>query len=78
MNLLTEADLAGRLQVTPEQVREWRRQYHWPCTKFGRTIRFTEQQVERIIRAHEVDPTMPMNYRGVLPGQTRLSAARNR
>lgn len=72
-DLLTEADLAERLQATPTQVREWRRQYDWPFIKLGRSIRFSEADYEAIKASHHVASERPKG----LPGQTRLSARRS-
>jgi len=72
-NFLTEADLAGLLNVTEAKVTEWRRRYGWPCVKIGRQVRFTEADVRAIEAQHHVVSERDAG----LPGQTLRSARRS-
>ena len=74
--LRTEADLADLLGATERRVADWRRIYGWPCTRIGRTIRFTEAQVEQILASHEHKPTDGLAAI-VMAGQTKRSARRS-
>lgn len=72
--LLTEAQLAERLNLEPKDVTALRRQHRWECVRFGRfKIRYTEAQVEHIVAAHTVKADRPVG----LPEQTALSARRS-
>jgi excisionase family DNA binding protein len=73
MSFLTEAELADRLGETEDKVSEWRRRYGWPHLKFGRQVRFTEEDVRAIVAIHHVEAAKQAG----LPGQTALSAARS-
>lgn len=78
MSHKTPAQLAEILDVTTDQVLTWRRQYGWPSIKIGKTIRFTEAQVEQIIASHSVTPKRPEDSAAVvLDGQTSRSARRS-
>lgn len=76
----TTDELATILGTSAAQIDRWRKRYDWPHVKIGRTIRFTGSQVEEILARHTVraggrtEPRLP----GQLPGQTQLSAIRNR
>jgi hypothetical protein len=78
MELITEAQLAERFGggITEKQVATWRRARNWPSTLLGRQHRFTEAQVEEILRLQEhrpgASPSSPVA--GVIPGQTARSA----
>ncbi len=49
--LLSYSDLAERLGVSEHTIRRRVAERTWPCTRIGpRHIRFTEQQVEEILR----------------------------
>lgn len=69
--LVTEKQLAERFGISVKKVAELRRRHDWPHVRFGRfDIRYTEEQVERIL-------TMQTRAaRPGLPGQTARSAAR--
>lgn len=74
--LRTEADLAEIFDATERRISEWRRIYNWPHTRIGRTIRFTDNQVEQILASHECkahgEPAAVL-----LSGQTKRSARRS-
>lgn len=73
-DLLTPAEVAKRLRITPKKVMELRRANGWPHVKLGRSIRFTPQQVEQIIGKQSVSPS---TSHVALPGQTAASARRS-
>lgn len=73
--LLTPAEVAKRLRITPKKVMELRRVNGWPYVKLGRSIRFTPQQVEQIIGKQSVTPSA--STADALPGQTAASARRS-
>lgn len=73
--LHTEEDLAEKLRVSPRMAAEWRREFDWPCLKFKRRVRFTDEHVAEILARHEhrsagatVTP---------IAGQTKRSAGRS-
>lgn len=71
----TEADLAEMLNATERRIGEWRRIYSWPHLRIGRTIRFTQNDVEQIVAKHareaEAEPLAV-----TIAGQTKRSARR--
>lgn len=72
--LLTEADLAERLNLELKEVASLRAKHHWECVRFGRfKVRYTEAQAERIVALHTVKADRPSS----LPEQTSLSARRS-
>lgn len=75
--LIPPAALAEQFgsDVTRRKVIEWTRRYGWPHVRVGRTIAFTEADVQQILAAHHVAGTKAS--RDGLPGQTPLSAARS-
>ena len=76
-NLLTFADLAERMQLTEAQAVALRRKNNWPCVRLGgKTIRFTEEQVDQIIAQH-IDATRPaVTSAPAIAGQTKGSRSR--
>lgn len=73
------AEVIGGDTATAEQVAIWRRAYNWPCVKFGRQVRYTEEHVQEILRMqeHRTGPTpkaIAAKKTGVIPGQTARSA----
>lgn len=55
MSLLNAGDLAALLGAdSAEQVKEWHRRYKWPHVKLGRTVRWTPEQADEIVRRHTV------------------------
>lgn len=77
MSYTTPAELADMLNVTEAKVLEWRRLHGWASIKIGKTIRFTDSQVEQIIAKHT---SAPKRVEGspavVIDGQTSRSARR--
>lgn len=78
MNVYTEAELADILKIDDvAKVAEFRRRLHWPHVKIGRfEVRFTEAQVEQILRQQTVQTVTGAKPSGKIPGQTERSAAR--
>lgn len=72
-DLLSPDELAERFGVDRRVVLEWSRKYHWPRTKVGRHIWFTEEQYERILASHEVRDGEVVNR----DGRTHASKARS-
>lgn len=70
--LLTPTDLAERFggDKTARWVLESRLKHGWPSVTVDRTIRFTEEQVDEIIRRHTVQPDEAV---AALEGQTERS-----
>jgi hypothetical protein len=62
--------------VDHRKVVEWTRRYGWPHVRVGRTIAFTDDDVEQIIAAHHVAGTK-QHSADAIDGQTALSAARS-
>lgn len=52
--LLDPDDLAAHFKVKRRTVLEWAKKYSWPRTGFGRTPRWTVEQVAEIERLHAV------------------------
>lgn len=76
--LITEPELADRLQIDVEKVAKLRRTRKWPHVRLGRfEVRYTEAQVEQIIASLEVGEAPAKVVRGVF-GQTAASAGRSR
>ena len=79
--LLTEEDLAAKLRLPAEDIPVLRVRYSWPHVKLTRkTVRFTPDQVEAIIKQHSrggVAPSPRAEQPVALPGQTRRSASRS-
>lgn len=73
--LLTAADLAEMFGVTEAKVMEWQRVYSWPKTTFGRTFRWTPEQVDEITRRHSFDGAGVI---GSADGRTQRSASRRK
>lgn len=48
--LLTAAEAAERLAVSPVTVRRWLHRGHIPSVKLGRTLRVREEDVEALVR----------------------------
>lgn len=74
--LLSDDGLAAIFggDIDGRKVGDWRRRYDWPHITVGRTIRYTPEQVEQILRKHQV--TAPAKKAAALPGQTKRSASR--
>lgn len=77
VKLYTPADLAELFGVTERWIHEWRRTNGWPSVRVGRTIRFTQAQVDEILERHSQAPETPESDPVTLiPGQSKASAAR--
>lgn len=78
--LLTDADLANLIGdgTSAATVAEWRRRYDWPHVRLGRKVRYTETNVEQILRMQAEGGKRRQLTPGVLPGQTKRSAAKRR
>ena len=73
--LKTHADLAARLSLPLSTVVELRKKEKWPHERFGRAVRFTDEQIEQIIATHTtVDETKAPD---MFAGQTKRSARRS-
>lgn len=70
--LLTPADVAAKFGggKTARWVLESRLRHGWPSVTVDRTIRFTAEQVDEIIRRHTVQPDANV---AALEGQTERS-----
>ncbi|GAA5154663.1 hypothetical protein GCM10023340_38600 [Nocardioides marinquilinus] len=75
-DLITEAELAEVLKITESRAAALRRENGWRFTKLGRAIRYTPAQVEAIITGHEAGGA-DATATPLIPGQSRLSAARS-
>lgn len=51
---LTHADLAERLNLPLSTVVDLRRREGWPHVRFGKSVRFTEEQFAEIVATHVV------------------------
>lgn len=75
--LHTDADLAETFGVPEKTIANWRRRYDWPHVLVGRSIRYTAEQVDEIVRQHTQTPVGTSSTVTALPGQTARSAAYN-
>ncbi len=58
MKLLTETEVAGRLEVTTPCLRRWRREGRGlPFVRVGRLVRYHPQAVEKFIADHTQEVT---------------------
>lgn len=80
MEVLTEAELAELLKMPLATVGDLRKRENWPHLRFGRSVRYTAEQVAEIVRTHttvsnprrsEVEELMRKT------GMTRRSAQRH-
>jgi hypothetical protein len=81
MKLMTDIELADKFGLPLEKFHDLRKRKHWPCVRLGRfEYRFTEAQVEEIVRLHTQAPakTHGASVPGAGKGQTARSAARSR
>ena len=51
---LTHADIADRLKLPVSTVVELRKREGWPHVRFGKAVRFTEEQYAEIVATHVV------------------------
>lgn len=70
--LITEAELAQRLQLPRSTIADLRQREGWPHQRFGRLVRYTPEDAAQIIAAHHI------KQRDRLPGQTVASMNRKR
>lgn len=77
-DLIRAADLAAELGLEDEaHLHRLRRRKGWPCVKISRfDVRFTPEQVERIIAIQTHEPAKPKTA-GPVSGQTKRSARRS-
>lgn len=54
--LLTHNDIATRLNMPLSTIVELRKREGWPHYRIGKSIRFTDAQVEEILAGHLVTP----------------------
>lgn len=73
--VLTEAELSEKPKLPRSVVASLRKTEEWEHLRFGRHVRYSEEQVQKIIRSHVVRDWRTMY--GALPGQTRRSAMHN-
>lgn len=52
MEIYTEAELAEQLKMPLTTLGELRKRENWPHLRFGRSVRYTAEQVEQIVRSH--------------------------
>lgn len=71
--LLTPADLGERVKIPADRVVRLCRERAWPFVKFGRTVRFTEEQAAQIVAMQTV---LPKPKAATSKGQTAKSASR--
>ena len=78
IRLYTPAELAEFFGISERTLLDWRRENGWPSVRVGRTVRFTQAQVDEILDRHSQVPqdgqttVEPV----VIPGQSKGSAAR--
>ncbi|WP_371875934.1 helix-turn-helix domain-containing protein [Pseudarthrobacter sp. SSS035] len=61
--MLTVAELAARLNVSPDTVRRMCNSGQWPHSRIGRLYRFTEEHYQAIIATPESPEMMPRSQR---------------
>lgn len=66
--LLTCEDIAKIIGRTPRTIQRWARDRTVPHIRIGRTIRFTQDQVDEILAAYSVEPTTPVHADTLNPG----------
>lgn len=71
--LLSHADLAERLNLPLSTIVELRQREGWPHHRFGKAIRFTEEQVAEIIASHAVHnaPSEHPTFPGLRPSRPK-------
>lgn len=73
----THADLAERLQIPLSTVVEMRKREGWPHHRFGKHVRFTDEQIEEIVARHKVAtaaaPAPPV-FEGQRPSRGRRAS----
>ena len=73
---LTHADIADRLNMPLSTVVELRKREGWPHCRFGKAVRFTEEQAAEIVAQHIVidAPTESPMFPGQRQHRPRRSA----
>lgn len=71
--LITPDEMARRLGVKVSTVIHWNRVNDWPHTRIGNRVRWTEEQYAEVLTIQARG-----GRRAGLPGQTKLSATRER
>lgn len=80
MEIYTEAEFAEMLKMPTRVVADIRKRENWPHLRFGRSIRYTAEHVDEIMRTHITTDSSrgsEAEEHGRLPGQTSRSAAYN-
>lgn len=67
--LKTHADLAERLNMPLSTVVELRTREGWPHVRIGRTVRFTDEQIDEIVASHIVIKKDGAGEKPVFEGQ---------
>lgn len=73
--IFSEAELGEIFDESERKVADWRRAYGWPHVRIGRTVRYTQAQVEQILAKHSREAAAPTAV--ALAGQTKRSARRS-
>lgn len=73
---LTHADLAERLNMPLSTVIQLRKREGWPHCRFGKTVRFTEEQAAEIVARHIVSeaPVESAMFPSHRPQRTRRAS----
>lgn len=74
---LTHSDVAERLNLPLSTTVELRKREGWPHHRFGKAIRFTEEQVAEIIAAHAVTTAsreQAPTFEGMRPSRQRRAS----
>ena len=74
-HLKTHRDLAEKLRLPLSTTIELRKREKWPCLKFGRSIRFTDEQIAQIIASH-IKAEQPAEQAPVIGGLTARAGKR--
>jgi hypothetical protein len=65
--LVTAADVASALSMTPRWVLAEARAGRLPCVRLGRAVRFELSAVERFVSEHRVAASVPLSERQAAP-----------
>lgn len=74
--LHTVAEMAESLGVTERKIVAWAKRYNWPHERFGRELRFTDEQVRDILAKHGHRSSATTDAKPLITGQTARSARR--
>lgn len=61
---LSLSEIGKRLEVSPQTLREWIRRGMLPAVKIGRAFRVRREDVEALIEAYSVTPSVPSTFSG--------------